>query len=344
MDERRSRQEALEDIASSLRRIAAALEAGAFHSAAERDAPGRSDGASLLHRPPTKSPTPTKDPDGEGTAEEGGRTDAATTAAEEERRALLRQFLADRGITIKHERERGEADAVLDRVALFLGSRYPQVRKLCEHLKRHMNDGRAFTLNLRDEPQEAVSNICQLAHQLHTLAILEEYQYRRSPHYLLRARPSREPRAINFLNGGWLERYALATLLRAAHNIDPTARCAWLANPQVALPNGDDFELDVLFEVEGEVYWLELKTGEYQRHISKYAKIRRTLGLPPERTFLVLADIPSGSAAKLSSLFDMTVTTSGNLDAALTTAFASHLRPPSPLAAGEERLPRDERQ
>lgn len=347
MDERRD-HETLEDIASSLRRIAAALEA----MAGQPTAPGaRASGVASTNDEPTLAPVGAR-PAGATAAEgaegapRGSRDDGTEPsgearahpemAAEADRRELLREFLAKRGVTIKHERERDEADEVLDRLALFMGSRFQRIQRFYERLKRHLGDGRPFTLNLCNEPQEVVSSTCQLATELHTLALLEEYHYRRSPEYLLRARPSRQPRAINFLTGGWLERYGVAQLIGAARGIDPAARCSYLKNPQIVLPNGDDFELDVLFEVEGEIYWLELKTGDYQRHIAKYAKVSRVLGLPFHRAYMVLTDIPRASATSLSALFGMSVTTSDDLGAALAASMAAHLRAPCRTAAPEQ--------
>jgi hypothetical protein len=39
-------------------------------------------------------------------------------------------------------------------------------------------------------------------------------------------------------------------------------------NPQVILPDGDSFELDILFMIDSDVYWFEAKTGNYIEKLS----------------------------------------------------------------------------
>lgn len=315
MDE--SLHELLKDIATSLRRIATALEAPHLTArpAEELELNGR-------QTPPGPSIAP-GEPSHDKTDQDLG--DEVDT---HDRRDILRGFLSDRGIKIKSERERDDADEVLDRLAVLMGSRFRHVRTFYERLKSAMSAGRSFTLNLRNESKEVVSSTCQLATELHRIAFLEEYRYRKSPQYLLYARPSRLPRALNFLAGGWLERYAVAQAVDAARTCNPSVRCSYLKNPQIILPNGDDFELDVLFEAEGEIYWMELKTGEYQRHIAKYSRMSRLLGLNRNRCYMVLTDLPSASAASLSALFRMTVVPLEDLGSQLARAMATHLHVP----------------
>lgn len=85
-----------------------------------------------------------------------------------------------------------------------------------------------------------------------------------------------------------------------------------LVNPQVTLPNGDDFELDVLTAIGPQIYWVEAKSGDYQGHIAKYSKIARSLGLGTDRSFIVLAEAEDSLCEKLTTLFSMTVCNTQN--------------------------------
>ncbi len=301
----------LGDMATSLRRIAAALEDQRVPAP-----PGRGCKAELpLDHSASSGALPQ--------ASDGGEAEDVRDSSD--RRDVLRDFLSERGVRIKVERERDDADETLDRLAAFLGSRFHHVKIFYERLKGAMNEGRPFTLSLKGAPQDVISSTCQLATELHKIAFLEEYRYRRSPQCLLYVRPSRLPRALNFLSGGWLERYALTRAIDAARACDPDARYAYLKNPQIILPNGSDFELDVLFEVEGAIYWMELKTGDYQRYIAKYSKVSRLLGLSRDRCYIVLTEIHPASAAALSALFGMTVTEVEELGTVLSQAMSGHL-------------------
>ena len=80
-----------------------------------------------------------------------------------------------------------------------------------------------------------------------------------------------------------------------------------MINPQIVLPNGDDFELDIIAAIGSHVYWIEAKSGDYQQHVAKYSKFARILGLDYDHSFMVLADAPHDRCIALSSLFSMTV-------------------------------------
>ncbi|WP_205409786.1 hypothetical protein [Pseudothauera hydrothermalis] len=86
-------------------------------------------------------------------------------------------------------------------------------------------------------------------------------------------------------------------------------RFEYLINPQIILPNGDDFELDILAAIGSSIYWIEAKSGDYQQHVAKYSKFARLLGLDFDHSFMVLTDVPDSRCDALSSLFSMTVCT-----------------------------------
>ena len=253
--------------------------------------------------------------------------------------APLLALLAAKSIQVKTLPTPEEGEEHLTHIALHMGERYAAVRLFYQRLKSTLGSGHPLTLNLGEEPQEHVSATCQLATDLHNLAFLSDYKYRRSPQYLLHARVNRVPRALNFLAGGWLERYAAALAARLAARLLaernaaraaaalPPLRAALLKNPQIALPNGDDFELDLLLEVGGEALWVELKTGDYQRHVAKYSRMSALLALPPTRALMVLTDVSPQVCASLSSVFQMRVLSVEELPAALEEALCALLPP-----------------
>jgi hypothetical protein len=226
---------------------------------------------------------------------------------EEDAAATLRSFLAGRQITIKRIPPEEPGDKALDQIAQYIGSKLDQVRELLDKIKSTMNNGGSFTLNLSAKPQSTVSSTTGLATNLHNIAFLTEYRYEKAPKCLLMATPSKDPHAINFYSGQWLERYIKGRIVECLSH--SSAGYSILGNAQVTLPNGDDFELDMIFEVQGEVFWVEAKTGEYQKHIQKYSKMAKVLGLDRSHAFMVLADeaVTEALADTLTAIFGMTV-------------------------------------
>ena len=219
----------------------------------------------------------------------------------------LREFLTARGISIKTIPPEQESDETLDKVALFIGNRLESVKGVLDSIRANMNAGRPFSLSLRNEPQQTVADTTNLCTNLYNIAFLTAYRYQKSPVYQLYATPSTSPKALNFFSGQWLERFVktqTVSLLRSK-SLD----FSYVCNAQISLLNGDDFELDMLFETKGEVFWLEAKTGDYRKHIEKYSKMSKVIGIDRLHTFMILADssVTDNLARDLGNLFGMTV-------------------------------------
>lgn len=227
--------------------------------------------------------------------------------------STLEPFLHSRGIKIKVQPALDPADRVIDSLSLYLGEHYNALSSLLKKIKRAMQSGASFTESLKDRPQQDISAVCQFCTRLYEVAFLEEYRYFRSPTYLIRAKTTTLPQAQRFFSGQWLERFVLQKVKAAYAQVrsEVTSRLSfeYLINPQITLPNGDDFELDVLAAIGTHVYWIEAKTGDYQQYVEKYARFARLLGVGPDHSFLVLTDISEDVCEKLSSLFPMTVCT-----------------------------------
>lgn len=223
----------------------------------------------------------------------------------------IENFLSSRGIKIKTIPEEDPADDIINSLSEFLGNNYDSLKELLSKIKRTMQTGSYITLSLKNYEQKACSDVCQFCHRLYAIAFLEQYKYFKSPQYLIKAKTTTLPVAQNFFSGKWLERYVLLSVEAALKLIEcqfsVKLNFSHLINPQVILPNGNDFELDLLFCINDIFFWIEAKSGDYQQHISKYSKISKLLKLDEKHSIMVLADIPSAGTEALTSLFSMNV-------------------------------------
>lgn len=216
------------------------------------------------------------------------------------------QFLQQRGISVRTVPNAQEYDGVFNEMATLMGNKYYHIIPLLEQIKKNMQKGTSFWLNIAQAPQQAIADMTLVCTRLHELTLLRDYLYKKAPQYNISARPSSEPRAQNFFSGQWLERY-IAQMMRQF------AVDAWvpdfeiLTNPQIIMPNGDDFELDVLVYANGRIYWIETKTGHYQDHIGKYSKFAELLNLPAGQSVMVLPDTNTEITHRLSMMFKMKV-------------------------------------
>ena len=217
------------------------------------------------------------------------------------------EFLNRHQISVKVLPPEEIIDESLDKISLFMGNKYASIARVHELIKRYMNEGKPFSLSIKGESPQKVADITQFCTQMYNLAFFTEYKYMRSPQFHLYITPNRDPRILNFFSGQWLERYIRMKIISVLKL--RSLSFAYISNPQVTLPNGEDFEFDVFFEVEGQIYWLEAKTADYRKHIGKYSKISKMLGIDRSRAFIVLADLDmtDETARDLSNLFGMRV-------------------------------------
>lgn len=217
------------------------------------------------------------------------------------------RFLVSRNIQIKTFQTDEEIDDVLDNIALFMGNRYNKIKKVYNIIKSKLNTGTDFRLDLKNATQEEVNYSCQLCNYLHQIAFLSEYKYFKSPKFLLTGRPNRIPTAINFFTGQWLERFIKTEVKNSIRKLEAPIKFAYLTNPQIILPNGDDFELDVLFSIDEEIFWFEAKTGDYQNYVDKYSRMSKLLQLDKNHAFMVLTEVSEQNCIALKKIFGMEV-------------------------------------
>ncbi len=231
-------------------------------------------------------------------------------AMEEDAFLSVFDWLSSRDITVKNYKRQQATDEIFDRLATFLGERFDSLENLHDQIRRNLSTGSNFALNLASGTQEEIANSTQLCTWLHRYAFLSSYKYN-SYSKTIYAAPQRVGRVINFFTGGWFERFVFLKVnaLLSQNNLD----YVYLLNPQISLPNGDDFELDLLFLVENEPLWLECKTGDYQSHVTKYANIRPTLDIPEERSILVILGTSDDLTSQLTDLYGVTVANENNL-------------------------------
>jgi len=246
-------------------------------------------------------------------------------------------WLTTKGITVKKYREQSAADEVFDELAVFLGERFKNLKRIHEAIRRSLSTGSRFTLNLSSSRQEEIADLTQFCTMLKSYAFLSSYSYNRNTK-IIYATPQRVGNVTNFFTGGWFERYVYLKILSFLSQNGLEFTC--LLNPQIAFPNGDDFELDLLFLISRKPLWVECKTGDYQEYIAKYSDARKLLSIPKLRAILVILDIPDDLTTNLTYLYDITVANENNFLERVCTALGLSAQEqevtglPTPTASG----------
>lgn len=220
----------------------------------------------------------------------------------------IEEFLEQKGICIKFVPEiNSEINEVLYTLSSFMGNNYSKISAVYKAIKSKLSTGESVRIYMRNFTQEEIGYSCQFCHNLYKLTFLSYYKYLKSPKYQIIAAPNRIPLVINFLTGHWLECYVVNEIEELIKKLNINKETSFLLNPQIILPNGDDFELDVLFSVEEDIYWIESKTSDYHHYLEKYSKMAKLLSSEKVHPFLILTDVPQQTCNKLSNLFGMEV-------------------------------------
>lgn len=219
----------------------------------------------------------------------------------------LQTFLATRGVTIKMIPPEQESDEIIDQLSLFIGNKFESVKGVIEAIKTNMKSGKSFSLNLRNASQPVIDDILHLCMSLYNAALITAYHYQNSTIYQLHITPSNNPRALHFFSGQWLERFVKTQVVSILNS--KSLKFSYIHNAELLLPNGSEFTLDMLVETEGKMFWLEAKAGDYRKHIEKYSKVAKMIGLNCDNTFMILADsaVTDNLVRLLSHLYGINV-------------------------------------
>lgn len=202
---------------------------------------------------------------------------------------FLYSHLKNCGIEVVSVPDETSLPPEVSQTAAFLGKYLQYVQPFYNMMKTTLNDCREFRFSLANSGSRAVTHTLNFCRLLKAAGFLSSYTYRKSPQYSIIARVKRLPDALNFISGGWLEHYIRDRVVSVltTHPVTLSMPYAFLKNPKVILPGGEDFELDFLLCVGRKIFWMEAKTGEYLNFLQKYSRVKTLLGLTRATAMLV---------------------------------------------------------
>lgn len=213
-------------------------------------------------------------------------------------------YLNSKKIAVKSYNNEAHDDIFM-KLSDYLGNRYSYLREFYNIIKPSLSTGGSFYYNMQNKPQEVLAYCTQFCSMLHQNAFLSNYTYKKA-NKIITGTPQRVGKVINFFTGGWLENYIFNITLDIikSKNIKDVS---YAQNCRIELTNGDDFEIDMLFIIKDTPVWIECKTGDYQRYISKYSEFRKKLATKVENSILIVSDLPDGISKNLSNTFNLKV-------------------------------------
>jgi hypothetical protein len=188
----------------------------------------------------------------------------------------LQKWLLDRGVSIRQFVSESPFEESFDRLALRLGRDFEYLSDFYQALKRRIGGSTApKSIALKNYTGDKITRVVQFGEELRRNGFLKEFRYVRGTRTIL-FDPQTDGRVANFITGNWLERYVVITVSQHLRRLFPGRTIEVLTNPRVTLPDGSDFELDVLIACDSIVLWFECKTGkDYPAYLAKYGVVAK---------------------------------------------------------------------
>jgi len=207
--------------------------------------------------------------------------------------SIIKRHLNGHGYEILSHARQHSVDPALDTLALLIAFHFPAYRELLHHVRGNVREKPGFYHDLggsNSTQQRPIKDLCGL---LRCNGVLSEYRWDKRTARIFGI-VAENPRAMNFLTGGWLER-CLAVHVGSFLNLE-AHRVEMLHNVKVMRPGRREFEMDMVLAVDGTLYWWEAKSGGYdETHLQRYRGVATELKLTPRQHFLVLARTEDGS-------------------------------------------------
>ncbi|MBR1672911.1 MAG: hypothetical protein IJ702_08285 [Fretibacterium sp.] len=206
---------------------------------------------------------------------------------------FLYRYLKTHGIEVVSVPDEAKLSRAIPQIAAYMGKYFSYIQPFYDALKATLNEGEEFRYSLAQKTSRTITHTLDFCRMLRPVGFLSDFAYRRSQQYSIIAKVNRTPDAINFLSGGWLEHYIRDKVISilTTHPATLSLPYAFLKNPNIILPGGENFELDFLLCVGEKVFWIEAKTGEYMAYLPKYSRVSKLLGLG--RTTAMLVSVES---------------------------------------------------
>jgi hypothetical protein len=236
-------------------------------------------------------------------------------ATEAQHQPLVDWFKA-RQITATHNLNAVDTTGFFDEAAREIGDHYDALSGLIEQVRfGYRKEFTWINANLSQYDPLVRQSVIGFCRELYSHTLFTRYSFKKQDQVLsLGIQPAQTVR--EFFTGGWLEWYALTTLLALCMQHGRTFSCA--RGSRISLQNGEARELDVAALVSGRTLLvIECKTGEFRSEIDKYVQLRKSLGIDRTQFVICNPDLTDEQAAGLGTMYGITFTNLKSLKAHL---------------------------
>lgn len=213
-----------------------------------------------------------------------------------------------------------DTSGFFDEIAEAIGGNLELFKEVVERIRwSQQKEYSSTTIHLdKKSPAEAkaLSGFCQ---QLYDFSFVAKC-FHNKPENNVRLILQTAPAIRSFFNGEWLEWHALMCSLRYAKERGRRFSCA--RGLEIALPNGEQHELDVFMLIDGTTpISIECKSGEFRQNIDRYLALKKRLGLDSKQFIMCIAGLSDDNAKAFTAMYDLSFVNEQGLAAHLARLF-----------------------
>ncbi len=228
---------------------------------------------------------------------------------------LLVDYLKTRDVLVFEGQDELARNEAFDHLARHIGQHFTHLAPFYERMKRCVASGRGQRIDMDRFSDKERSAAVQLGTLLHRHGMLKDFYYHRSPKKQLRVIPTKDGEIAQFLTGGWLEIYAVWLLNRRLKARMSAAKYQVLQNVKGTLPDGREFEADLMAFIDGQFFWVECKTGQWQDYSARFRGLVKTFGCDRTSAGLLLLRAPDANTrGRATDMLEMTLLALSDLE------------------------------
>ena len=233
---------------------------------------------------------------------------------------IINHWFSSRQIELEDYRQPDSpTDQIFNRHAIFLGNNLqddnsaPLLAPLLKQFKWAISNSRNVQFHLKNSSQRQIQTMTRFCRNLYDDTLLSSYRYSNK---IIHAVVQDRGDVRKFLTGEWFERFVHFKISERLQSLELSY--SYLMNPTIRFPNGDSFELDLLYFIGDQTLLVECKAGkDFKSHLKKFSDHRQKLSLSPERTFFVILDLEQSQSDKLSHFWKFKVINQDTLDSSI---------------------------
>lgn len=232
----------------------------------------------------------------------------------------IHEWFQRKHINVRTNTKAVDTTGFFDEVAVAIGNDYDVLKEVMERIRFAQRKGFASsTIQLAKKTPDETRLIVDFCRQLYDYAFVAKCFHLKQENQV-RLVLQNAPATRAFFDGDWLEWYVFMTLLQLARRGKRRYSCA--RNLVVTLQNGETYELDVFFLLDGDrPVCIECKSGEFRQDIERCLTLRKRLGMSRENFIMCAQGLSPEQAVGLSSMYELTFANTRDLSARLEKLF-----------------------